>query len=103
MDRYPPQFIDEMKQALLQHKAKLEADLAGLQPHTELGDDADDNAEEVAVDEVNRDLIARIKQDLQKIHKALQKIEQGTYGYDDTGKIIGEARLRVMPWADVAL
>ncbi len=103
MDNYPPQFIDEMKQALLQQKAKLEQDLAGLQMHTEFGDDMDENAEEIAVDEVNQDLIARIKRDLEKIDKALNKIKQGTYGYDDNGKMIGEARLRAMPWADTAL
>lgn len=96
-------FIDEMKQRLSEQKAKLEGELAGTQPHTELGDDEDDNASELAVDEVNQDLIERIKGDLEKIDKALQKIADGTYGTDDDGKEIGEDRLRAIPWADKAL
>ena len=103
MEEYPPQFIEEMKAALLQHKDKLEEDLAELHPHTEMGDEADENADEVGVDEVSRDLIARMKHDLQKIEEALEKIEQGTYGFDEDGKMIGEARLRALPWADTAL
>jgi RNA polymerase-binding transcription factor DksA len=98
-----PQFIEEMKQKLLSQKQKLEAELFGLKPHTELGEDADENADEVSIDEVNQDLIARITADLEKIDKALIKIEDGTYGTDDLGKEIAEERLRVIPWADKAI
>ncbi len=100
---YSQSFIEEMKQALLANKKKLEQDLAGLQPHTEMGDDEDDNALEVEQDNVNQDLIARIKQDLEKIDKALAKIDDGTYGIDDEGKEISEERLRALPWADKAI
>jgi RNA polymerase-binding transcription factor DksA len=96
-------FIDEMKQALLAQKQKLENDLSDLAPHTEMGDDEDENAEEVNVDEVNQDLIATMKGDLEKINKALAKIEAGTYGTDDQGNEISEARLKAMPWADKAI
>ena len=96
-------FISEMKQRLEEEKRKLQADLAGLSSHTEVGDDYDENAQEVEVDVVNRDLIARIQNDLTKIDKALAKIADGTYGVDDEGKEISEARLRVIPWADKAI
>ncbi len=102
-NQLPPQFVEEMKQSLLAAKAKLQADLAGLQPHTELGNAMDENAEEVAIDEVNQDLISRMTIDLAKIEKALQKIETGNYGTDDNGKLISEERLRVIPWADKAI
>ena len=98
-----PQFINGMKEKLLQAKKKLENDLAGLRPHTELGEDVDSSVQEVEEDEVNQDLIARMEQDLQKIGKALGKIEQGTYGIDDEGKPIAEKRLEALPWADKAL
>lgn len=97
------EFIDEMKQKLLEAKSKKEKELVGLSPHTEMGDDEDENAEEVNVDEVNQDLIATLKNDLAKIDKALAKIDSGTYGTDDDGQEISEARLRAMPWADKAI
>ncbi len=96
-------FIDEMKQKLLQQKQKLEEDLKGLSPHTEMGDDEDENADEVNVDEVSQDVIATMKADLDMVNKALGKIEAGTYGTDDEGKEISEERLRAMPWADKAI
>lgn len=92
-----------MKAKLEEARQKLEEDLSGLSVHTEMGDDLGENAEEVEVDEVNRDLIARIKGDLAKIEKALSKIENGTYGTDDAGKEISPERLQAIPWADKAL
>jgi|ERR1051326_7950486 RNA polymerase-binding transcription factor DksA len=96
-------FIDEMKQKLLAKQKQLQDDLAGLNAHTEMGDDADDNAEEIQVDEASQDLMATMKLDLDKVKKALEKIEAGTYGTDNDGKEISEARLRALPWADKAL
>src|SRR4051812_33643414 len=96
-------FIDEMKTALLEKKKQLEEDLAGLSPHTELGNDDESNAEEVGTDEANQDVIQLMKADLAKINKALLKLEDGSYGTDDEGKEISEARLRALPWADKAV
>lgn len=96
-------FVDEMRQKLLTAKQKLEGDLAGLVPHEELGGDIDSNVQEVEEDEVSQDMIARIKLDLEKINKALQKIENKSYGTDDEGNAISENRLRVIPWADKAI
>jgi RNA polymerase-binding transcription factor DksA len=103
MSHITPQFTEEMKQVLLSEKARLEADLAGTPAHTDLGDDVDENADEIAINEVNTDLRARMEQDIAKIEKALAKIEAGTYGTDDEGKEIAEARLRAIPWADKAI
>ena len=95
------QFIEEMKTKLLQEKERLTADLAGAPAHTELGeDDYDINAQEVELDDANADVRARVQSDLEKIEKALEKIEAGTYGTDDEGNDISEDRLRVLPWAD---
>lgn len=96
-------FVDEMKEALLHKKKQLTEDLAGLASHTEMGDTEDDNAEEIPVDEASQDVIAMMKADLEKIEKALAKIQAGTYGTDDSGQEISEARLRAIPWADKAI
>lgn len=98
-----PEFIKEMQARLEQDKQRLRQELAPLTPHTELGDDDDENASELAVDEVNQDLIVRIKSDLAKIDTALAKIADGSYGVDDEGNEIGEQRLRALPWADKAI
>jgi len=63
----------------------------------------DSSIQEVEDDEVSRGLIARIKSDLDKVDKALQKIEDGSYGTDDEGKEISEQRLKALPWADKAI
>ena len=97
------QFIDEMKEKLLAQKQKFSGDLAGLSSHTEMGDTEEENADEVNVDEASQDVRAIMNADLEKIVKALNKIEDGTYGTDDEGNEIPEARLRVIPWADKAI
>jgi len=97
------EFIEEMKQKLLAQKKKLEGDLAGLSAHSEMGDEEDENASEVNVDEASQDVIALMTADLAKIEKALAKIADGSYGTDDEGKEISEARLTALPWADKAI
>ena len=96
-------FLEEMKQVLLSKKQKLEEDLEGLSKHTELGSDIDSQVQEVEDDEVNQDLIVTIQSDLEKINKALNKIENRTYGIDDEGKENPEERLRAIPWADKSI
>lgn len=96
-------FIEEMKSKLLAEQETLLNDLKGMPQHSEVGSDLDENATEVQLDDVNRDMSERINSDLEKIKIALQKIEDGTYGVDDEGNEISEDRLRVIPWADKAI
>jgi RNA polymerase-binding transcription factor DksA len=96
-------FIQEMQAKLLQEQETLKNDLAGLSEHSEVGDDLDENATELQIDEVSQNQIERMTTDLAKVEKALQKIEAGTYGTDDDGNEIGEDRLRAIPWADKAI
>lgn len=97
------EFIEEMKAKLLAEKEILEKDLLGLNSHTEVGDDLDENATELQMDEVNQDVSERMRADLIKIQTALEKIEAGTYGVAEDGREISEDRLRVIPWADTAI
>jgi len=103
MNHLTQQFIDEMKERLTEEKEKLEIELADLQAHTELGSDLDSDVQEIQMDEVNRDIAARLKEDLRKTEAALEKIANGTYGLDDDGNEISEDRLRALPWADKAI
>lgn len=97
------EFIQARQQQLLDLKNKLEAELKELHPHTETGEGEGDAAFEFEVDEVSQDLIARIKSDLALVEKALVKIANGTYGFDDDGKEIDPERLEIMPHANKAL
>ncbi len=97
------QFIEQMKQKLLDHQKKLLGDLARLNPNEHLGEDLDSNAQEVEDNEVSQDIIARVEADLAKIEKALAKIQNGTYGTDDEGREIPQDRLNVLPWADKSI
>jgi RNA polymerase-binding transcription factor DksA len=97
------EFIEKMKQLLLAKKQQLLEELAGLSAHTELGMDEEDTAAELPLDEMNQDLISHIKDDLQKIERALLKIQDGTYGVDDAGNEFSEKQLEANPYAEVAL
>lgn len=97
------EFIEEMKVKLLAQKKKLEGDLGGLLTHSEMGDEEDENASEINVDEASQDVITLMKSDLQKIEIALGKIKDGTYGTDSEGREISEARLSALPWAEKAI
>ncbi|MEK7618462.1 MAG: hypothetical protein AAB410_04950 [Patescibacteria group bacterium] len=97
------EFVEKMKIKLLEEQARLEAEFAGLAGHVEIGSRDDENAKEAEEDEINRSIKIRIQADLEKIAKALNKIELGTYGVDDFGQAIAEDRLEALPWADRAI
>lgn len=97
------EFVDKMKAKLLEEQARLEAELAGLAGHMEIGSRDDENAKEAEEDEINHSIKIRIQADLEKIDKALSKVESGTYGTDDFGQTIAEDRLEALPWADKAI
>lgn len=94
------EFIDERRTQLLELKAKLEAELEGIEQHVDIGASDDDNAVEFAINESNEQLRMAIGRDLVRIEKALAKIEAGNYGTDDEGNNIPEERLEVEPQAD---
>lgn len=93
-------FLEKMKARLLSEQARLMQELKLLPEHTELGNRDDDNAKEAEEDEVHLSIKTKVSQDLEKIAKALLKMEQGTYGTDDDGQPIAKERLEALPWAD---
>ena len=97
------EFVKKMKARLLEEEERLQQELGNLPSHTEIGSRDDDNALEAEEDDVNRGIRASLEADLEKIVRALAKIEEGTYGVGADGKPIPKERLEALPWADAAI
>lgn len=96
------EFIEHMRQRLLVDQKRLQDELSGIEPHTELGE-GEDAAGELPLDNANQDIISLIKSDLLKIESALNRIQAGTYGIGEDGVEIPAERLEVNPYADKAI
>jgi DnaK suppressor protein len=95
------EFIERMRERLLEEREKFQDELNSLHSHTEVGDDEDENASEYQNDEISNDIMAQLKSEITRIDAALKRIEDGTYGKSTvSGKDISEARLEVLPWAE---
>ena len=97
------EFIKKMNARLQGEEARLREELKKLPSHLEIGSRDDDNALEAEEDDVNRGIRTRLEADLEKIVKALAKIEDGTYGMGSDGKAIPKERLEALPWADKSI
>jgi DnaK suppressor protein len=101
-----PSFIEEKRLQLIklredmarmtQGKEREEADI-----NASSGDDAreyEDDAQRLALLELDGNLVARNSLRLARIERALQKIKEGTYGFSDaSGKPIPVERLDAIP------
>ena len=104
------EFIDSQKQRLIDLRAELVGVRDGLdEDEVELEGGGDDFAETDSGDmsqsifdrEMDASVEGGIERRLGEIEKALQKIEEGTYGVcDDTGKEIPKGRLEAVPEAN---
>src|SRR3989338_9901313 len=109
---FSPEFIKKVKNDMLKRKEEVKNQLATFAEkdpkrednynadYPEFGDKEDENAAEVAVFESNLSLEDTLEQSLEMINRALQKIENGTYGLcEKCGETINEERLKIMPMA----
>ncbi len=107
------EMLESLRVSLMEEKASLEKQLAGFAnkdenvkdnyeaTFQEIGDEEEQNAEEVAEYERRLDLEAKFEVQLQLVNKALKKMEDGTYGIcEKTGEEIPIGRLQVIPWAE---
>ncbi len=101
------QTIEKLRQVLLKRRQALRKALAGeLSELVELnraarGDEVD-MALDSAYDEMNAQLAELESRELAQIEKALERIEDGTYGICEvTGKPIPLARLQALPYTTV--
>lgn len=106
-------FFEEMKTALSEEKAKLEAELAGLahrnaRPNEDgqvfevqsqnFGESEDENAAEIAQFGDNLSLEQELESGLKDVESAMKAVENGTYGTCKYCKQqISEDRLRARP------
>jgi len=104
------EFIDSQKQRLIDLRAELVGVRDGLdEDEVELEGGGDDFAEtdsgDMSQSIFDREMDASVEEGIERrlgeIEKALQKIEEGTYGVcDDTGEEIPKGRLEAVPEAN---
>lgn len=101
--------LEHFKQLLLQQKSKIlnSGILTTVDDLTISSDDLADEAD-LANNVVNQQISFSIRQKemakLRAIEVALQKIEDGTYGFcEDCDEPIGEKRLENQPWATLCI
>ncbi len=99
--------IEKLRQVLLKRRRALRKALAGELSELEAlnraasGDEVD-VALDSAYDEMNAQLAALESRELAQIEKALERMEDGTYGICElTGKPIPLARLQALPYTTV--
>ena len=103
------EFIAQQRQRLQDLKAELERVRGGLQEDErfraeEEGDftqhDSGDMSQSLFTREVDATVEQQVERRLQYVERALQKIEEGTYGLsDDSGEPIPRGRLEAVPEA----
>ncbi len=98
---------EDIKKALLQRKKDLEEELAKISHqedgsaeanYSDIGDDDDENAQEVTQYADNQSLVAQLSKSLDDVTKSLEKIDSGDYGICKyCKKDINPERLKVRP------
>lgn len=99
--------IDYFRDLLKEERRKVELVINGTRNAEELaGDGSDldpdpaDSGANLQMQEQDMALISNSEQILARIERALEKIEEGTYGLSDrSGKPIPKERLEVLPYA----
>jgi len=108
--------LDELRTALLRERGELQAQLSELEEST-FSTPQSDVSGEVAFDEEPADsgtatfererdlsLENNIRDLLEKIHKALGRMENGSFGIcERCGKPIEKARLKALPYANLCI
>ena len=101
-----PAFVENQRQALLKLRVTLigatrdgEADEANLKEASAGGPrEYEDDAQKLAALELDGNLVVRDVARLERIDRALKKIEEGSYGSSDqSGQLIPRERLEVIP------
>ncbi len=105
--------VEKFKQILIEERDRLRAELKRIEDkaagrdrlHSEqAGQDFDEPGGDAATETVERAqsmaVGASLREQLDEVMAALEKIEKGTYGIcDSCGKPITKKRLSVLPWA----
>lgn len=103
------EFVAKQKERLKESRAELERIIGGMEEDErdrseDEGDltehDSGDMSQEMFTREMDATVEGRTEARLESVNRALEKIEEGTYGIcDDTGEEIPKGRLEAMPEA----
>ena len=102
------EFIERQERRLLERKAELERMLSETQEvarersqeEQDTQFDSGDQSQYIFERELDATLGQQFERELQGVNRALEKIEEGTYGLsDDTGEPIPKGRLEAIPEA----
>lgn len=106
---------EELKNKLLEEKERLENELSRFADpegksgeyktrYEDVGSSRDDNASEVEAYSDNLALEDTLEKELKKVNGALERLENGTYGFcSNCNKEIGEDRLKAYPAANTCI
>lgn len=103
------EFVEKQRQRLQEIKAELERMVRGLEEDQQFRAEEEEDftqhdSGDMSHSLFTRELDATVEQTMEKrleaVERALQKVEEGTYGIcDDTGEAIPKGRLEAMPEA----
>lgn len=84
---------DHARRLLSQHRERIEHELARLRRD-------DDDGEHLAEDELEAGIAEQLRDELEAIERAEERLGRGTYGLSvESGAPIPDARLELVPWA----
>jgi RNA polymerase-binding transcription factor DksA len=98
---------DRARELLARERERIEKALSGLrsEPHPELSDTDQhpaDEGTETFEQERDEGIAEGLEDELAAIERAERRLEQGTYGISvESGRPIPDARLEVVPWAEL--
>jgi DnaK suppressor protein len=104
--RFDPVFLETKRRQLLELRGQLQKTAnTGEAEEAEINDQStsqareyEDDAQKLAMLETDGNLVNQDVDRLARVERALQKIDEGTYGYSDmSGEPIPDARLEAMP------
>jgi DnaK suppressor protein len=104
--RFDPVFLESKRRQLLELRGQLQKTAnTGEVEEADINDQSasqareyEDDAQKLAMLETDGNLVNQEVDRLARVERALQKIDEGTYGYSDmSGEPIPDARLEAMP------
>lgn len=99
---FEKKFIEVQKEVLLKEEKRLESEIKKRKSYPEFGASLEDTAQEVEVFGENVAVEGSLEKGLDKVKKALERIEKGIYGKCvKCGELLAQERLKVYPAADI--
>lgn len=97
-------FQEKIREQMQKEKERIEEKIKTLKKYPDYGSDEEDNLQELTDFESNLSLEDQLEFLLKKINKALQAIEDGTYGQcSKCQTAIEKGRLEIMPYAELCV